>query len=394
MLQDMQRSPVNNPFTPGFGDADVWVDRVPQLAVVEAMVRRAERGARQAPRLVEHERGYGKTSFLGAVADHAQTWAGGTVIARTTAVQGESFLSTFAVALRDASEMLDGVRGSLTSRLTSALASIRQVRLAGILDVTVQPTGEDMPPSMALRTALEDLATAARNAERPVVFLMDEAQAIDAESLRAVFTALQHVDQADEHGRVPPLAVLLAGLPGTRGQFKTHKVTFGERCRDLPLGPLDPESVRDTLLRFEEFNESGVAFAPDAVELMIEACGGHPHVFQLIGEGAWDASPDGSAISTGDVAEGLERSRAERARIAQARLTGLASQELQWVRAMASLPAGQRTLTQICRAHRDDPSATAAQCGSTANALLSKGVVRQNGGTIAFALSGMDELLG
>ncbi len=387
------RSAVNNPFTPGFGDAGVWVDRTTELAVCEAMVRRATIGARQAPRLVEQERGYGKTSLLAAVADVAATWVPGTVMVRATAVEGEPFMVTFARRLHDAANGLHGSGERTAARITAALSAIRQVRVAGVLGVQVDPPDVDVPASVAIGDALTSLAAAAWAAETAVVFLIDEAQAMDAESRRAVFTAVQETDRPDGDGRLPPFAWLLAGLPGTRARFKTHRVTFGERCRDLPLGGLDPEAIRATLLRFTEFNDAGVTFSGDAIEALIEACDGHPHVFQLVGEGAWDATPDEAEITAGDVAAGVEASASERALIAQARLDGLESGELGWARAMATLDPASRTLTAICRAYRQDPTATAANCGSTADALLSKGVVRRDGKALRFALSAMEPLL-
>ncbi|CAN5292897.1 ATP-binding protein [soil metagenome] len=387
------RNAVNNPFTPGFGDAGVWVDRTAELAVVEAMVRRAALGTRQAPRLIEQERGYGKTSLLSAVADAAAGWVPGTVVVRVTAVEGEAFLAAFALRLTQAAATLDGTGERLAVRIAQTLASVRQIRIAGVLDVTMDHEGKDMPASIALGRALTDLAARARTAGVTVAFLIDEAQAIDAESRRAVFTAVQETERPDTDGLLPPFAWLLAGLPGTRGKFKAHRVTFGERCRDLPLVGLDSEAVRATLLRFGEFNDAGVAFAPDAIEALIDACSGHPHVFQLIGEGAWDATADTRTITVDDVAAGVGSSAAERLRIAAARLDGLDSGETGWARAMAGLASDDRTLTKICRAYRADPAATAAQCGSTADRLLRKGIIRRSGGDLVFALPGIEELL-
>ncbi len=229
-----------------------------------------------------------------------------------------------------------------------------------------------------------------------MVLLIDEAHVIDPQSLRAVFTALQEViNRSDGTGRVLPFAVLLAGLPGLRSRFKQHKVTFGERCRDLELDRLEDEAIRAALLRFEQFNEQGVRFVPDAIERLVEECDGHPHVFQLIGEGAWDATSDADVITVADVDAGLSSSRRERSRIAAARISGLTEAQMSWLAAAAELDDDERTLTAICRGYRGNPKATAADCGSLGSALLSAGVVRQSadGRRILFALRGMREHL-
>jgi type II secretory pathway predicted ATPase ExeA len=391
------RSAANNPFNPGFGDADVWVERPEQLGVVRSMVERAVTGAKQAPRLIEQERGYGKTTLLAAVQDYVHDWAPGAVVVRVAAVDGEPFTTLFVsrlvAALRSSSAAAE-----LVGAVTGALSRIRQVRLAGVLDVALDDGGVDQPASIALVEALESLGEAARaDGDRPVVLLLDEAQVIDPQSLRAVFTALQEViNRPDGSGRVLPFAVLLAGLPGLRSRFKQHKVTFGERCRDLDLDRLDDEAIRATLLRFEQFNDQGVRFAPDAIERLIEECDGHPHVFQLIGEGAWDATPDAEVVTVADVEAGLASSRRERSRIAAARLSGLTEAQLGWLTAAAGLDDDERTLTAICRRYRGNPEATAADCGSLGSALMAAGLVRRStdGRRILFALRGMREHLG
>jgi len=390
------RSAANNPFNPGFGDADVWVERPEQLGVIHSMVDRAVTGAKQAPRLIEQERGYGKTTLLAAVEDYVHDWAPGAIVVRVAAVDGEPFTALFVsrlvAALRHASAAAE-----LVGAVTDALSRIRQVRLAGVLDVALDDGGVDQPASIALLDALGRLGEAARaDGDRPVVLLLDEAHVIDPQSLRAVFTALQEViNRPDGSGRVLPFAVLLAGLPGLRSRFKQHRVTFGERCRDLELDRLDDEAIRDALLRFERFNEQGVRFAPDAIERLIEECDGHPHVFQLLGEGAWDATPDADVITVADVEAGLASSRRERSRIAAARLSGLTEAQLAWLAAAAELDDDERTLTAICRGYRGNPKATAADCGSLGSALLTAGVIRPSPDSrrIRFALRGMREHL-
>jgi type II secretory pathway predicted ATPase ExeA len=335
--------------------------------------------------------------LLAAVQDYVHDWAPGAVVVRVAAVDGEPFTTLFVsrlvAALRSSSAAAE-----LVGAVTGALSRIRQVRLAGVLDVALDDGGVDQPASIALVEALESLGEAARaDGDRPVVLLLDEAQVIDPQSLRAVFTALQEViNRPDGSGRVLPFAVLLAGLPGLRSRFKQHKVTFGERCRDLDLDRLDDEAIRATLLRFEQFNDQGVRFAPDAIERLIEECDGHPHVFQLIGEGAWDATPDAEVVTVADVEAGLASSRRERSRIAAARLSGLTEAQLGWLTAAAGLDDDERTLTAICRRYRGNPEATAADCGSLGSALMAAGLVRRStdGRRILFALRGMREHLG
>ncbi len=394
----MVRSSEANPFTPGFGDARVWVERTPQTSTITSMVGRAVDGSHQAPRIIEQERGYGKTTLLAAIEDHAADWTSRPIVVRVAAVEGEPFTTSFAFRLVES--LRAATAGSpIIERVTAALARIRAVRLAGVLGVAFDDTADtDTPPSIALEQALVDLGTTARaDGNRPVIVLIDEAQAIDPQSRRSVFTALQAaVNVTDDHGRVLPFVVLLAGLPGVRAAFKRDRVTFGERCRDLPLDRLDDEAIAATLLTFDRFNDAGVRFDLDAIEAMIATVGGHPHLFQLVGEGAWDASPDRPTITAGDVEAGQRSSRRERGRIIGARLSGLTDAQLGWATAAARVDDDQRTLTAVCREYRRDPHATAANCGSLADVLFDKGVIRRSvdGTRVMFALAGMrDHLL-
>lgn len=392
----MRRSGSNNPFTPGFGDARVWVERTVQAAQAETMVHRAVAGALQAPRLIEQERGYGKTTLLAAFADQVTEWSTDPIVVRVAAVTGEPFLLAFAHRLVESLHASRPVQGGL-ERVNHALGRIRMVRLAGLVEVAWADDDVDTSPSLALEQALVELGTAARgDGDRPVVLLIDEAQAIDAQSRRAVFTAIQAATtRQDERGRVLPFAILLAGLPGTRAAFKRDKVTFGERCRDMPLDALDDESVRATLLRFDEYNDVEVRFTPDAIEALIDACGGHPHLFQLVGEGAWTASPDAAEITSADVVAGQAESARERAMIVAARLDGLTDAQLGWARAAATLDDDERSLTAICRAYRGTDTVSASECGSLAASLLDQGVVRRSRDRhrIVFALAGMRDFL-
>jgi hypothetical protein len=394
----ISRSPINNPFTPGYGDARVWVSRPEQTAVARGMVGRAVVGALQAPRIIEQERGYGKTSWLASVADQAPDWADRPIVVRAAAVAGEPFLPQFVARIVGAAQVA-APGAAFADGVVRALSRVRALRLSGVLEIEADPADRrDLPPSIAVERALTELGRAARDdGDRPIVLLLDEAQAIDRQSRRAVFAAMQAaLTTADDvDGRVLPYAVLIAGLPGTRAAFKRHGVTFGERSRELPFGRLDDESVRATLLRFDEFNDLRVRFAPDAIGRLVEACGGHPHLFQLIGEGAWAASPDGRLVTTSDVDAGLRACEPERAAIIEARLADLTDPQLGWARAAATLDDDERTLTATCRVYRGDPTATAADCGSLADRLFAKGVVRRShdGRRILFDLAGMRDHL-
>lgn len=390
------RRPADNPFQPGWGKPTVWAGR--ELLVTEftdVVLPRIADGVKEVPRLIQDERGMGKTALLEALAAEARDRE--CLLVSLTAVRGEDFTRAFAAALTDAAEAASLVE-RLDARRAAALRRLAGVNVAGMGVKLAAPADDDVA-SRILTDALVDLGRLARDRSRQLVVLVDEVQNVGAAHLAAVFTALQRAQEHTEDRVHPaggtiryglPIAVWLAGLPGALANFRKAHVTFGERCELVPLGPLDDREVREVLAAFGRFNPDGVIFDADAIERFVTAAAGYPYTFQLLGKAAWDAG-DGPVITDAEVAAAARRIEASMRQRYAARLEGLTDEQVAYLIAAAGIPADQRTPTAVCRAWKGNPDATASQCGGMHQRLVDDHQVirRTADGQIRFALPGM-----
>lgn len=131
---------------------------------------------------------------------------------------------------------------------------------------------------------------------------MDEVQSSDADSLRTISYAWQHL-QAE--GRDVAAGLFAAGLPDSADEI-TSKVTFSERFEFRQLHLIEREAVKLALAL--PAKKLGVTWTQDALEFAVDHAEGYPHKVQLIGEGSWAAAgrPDpGNQIVYADVVAGL-----------------------------------------------------------------------------------------
>lgn len=404
------RSAVNNPFAPGWSKPPVWAGRRNIVEeFTEVILPRVRAGVKEAPRLIQDERGMGKTALLEVLADEARDRDLGVV--RLAGVSGERTVRVLArqlaavlVAFDAASALTAAVRGGVS-------------RMAGLtagpfsMELHPGPTNDGAIDSVELADALVAAATAAgaKGGSQPrgggaLVVLIDEVQNIDVGQLAVIFSALQRAMQHTvEVGAHPtggsvwvhvPIILWVAGLPGSLSRFKQAGTTFGECCELVDFGPLSEEDIREVCLTFTERNSIGVAFDGPAIDAFVDAVGGYPHAFQLIGKEAWNAGT-GPLITAEDVAVGVDRVEPHMRERYAARLAGLSDDQRRYLIAVAGLPAAERTPTKACRAFRNDPAAKASQCGSLSQRLVEYHQVLRsdNHGLLSFTLRGMDAYL-
>ena len=135
--------------------------------------------------------------------------------------------------------------------------------------------------------ALEKLIrTTAADRERvkALVLFIDEVQSADAEGIRTLAYAWQHL-QAEASDI--PAAVYAAGLPNAPEQI-ADAVTFSERFAYRPIEMLTV-GAQVAALR-DPAAELGVTWEPEALELAAELAAGYPYAVQLYGDAAWVAA--------------------------------------------------------------------------------------------------------
>lgn len=397
------RTPRSNPFQPGWGKPIVWAGReLIVSAFTDVVLPRVAEGIKEVPRLIQDERGMGKTAVLEALADEARER--NCLIVSLTAARGEDLTRAFAADLARAA-----AAASLLERLAdgvaAALASLGGVQIAGtgVTRSRTPPSEHGDVASTVLADALVDVGRLARGRERQLVILIDEVQNIGERHLAAVFTALQRALEHTEHVEHPaggsirvglPITAWLAGLPGALARFRAAHVTFAERCELVELGPLDEREIREALITFSRFNEEGVIFDADAIDAVVDVVDGYPYTFQLLGKAAWDAG-DGDVITADEVTLAAAQIAPAMRERYSARLAGLTDEQIGYLVAAAGIPEAERTPTAVCRAWRDDPSAKASSCGGMQQRLVDDHQVirRAADGRIRFSLPGMGEYL-
>lgn len=286
----MQRSP----YTPG--------SIAPVVYGREALLRDARRDLafmKEFPELKGRleifvgSRGVGKTSLLRTIENDARSLGFDTCW--ITSGDGP-FLSALVEALDTLSrDWQDAAREQLARVLRNLSVTVGGVKFTGASDA------EPREVSSLGRVVQQALQKAAEGTTSPgLVLLIDEIQAADADGLRALAYAWQHL-QSEAPGL--PLMTFCAGLTHSQDVI-TDAVSFAERFRYRQLENLDPEASRAALE--EPALARGVHWTPEALDIALTLAAGYPYFLQVIGDEAWKAAnyPDpGEVIDAPHVSE-------------------------------------------------------------------------------------------
>lgn len=199
-------------------------------------------------------------------------------------------------------QIIEGIREATGSWPREAARSVRKhldeltvtVGIPGVASVSAKST-QTVPVEIVGARALEKLIrTTAADRERvkALVLFIDEVQSADAEGIRTLAYAWQHL-QAEASDI--PAAVYAAGLPNAPEQI-ADAVTFSERFAYRPIEMLTV-GAQVAALR-DPAAELGVTWEPEALELAAELAAGYPYAVQLYGDAAWVAAgrPDAGSV--------------------------------------------------------------------------------------------------
>ena len=173
-------------------------------------------------------------------------------------------------------------RGSRDLQAQLSIAVNLGVASAG---ATVPPRSHTGTPSAAaaFENLLGRVGSFAAGHGTGLLITIDQAQAAPPEDASAVARVLQTVVAH----RVHPLAVIFGGLPTFQGHLG-GAVTYARRLPVDEIGSLEPSAAR--LARVEPAARRGVAWEPEALDLLVRLSGGHPYYVQLFGWHAWEAA--------------------------------------------------------------------------------------------------------
>jgi hypothetical protein len=330
--------PVANPYAPGAGTPPpALVGRDGTIDQAELSLRRLAAGRSTQHLLLTGLRGVGKTVLLGKLANVGERV--GFRVVRLEAVGGDDAVVSLLRQTRRIMEDLDR-----TARVTRALRSIEAVSLSlGGTGVRVSKRPARKPDREALADVLIDVAAAAGEHELGVMLALDEAQMLDNDDLRRI---LAGVHRCGQDGL--PLWCLLAGLPNLVG-IAAKASTYAERMFTVDqLGPLTPDQVREAVAA--PAKELAVAWAPDAIEVVVDRSDGFPFFVQVWAYHTWNAAID-EPISAADVDRASPAARlALDASFFAARISRIPESEVAYVRALASLGSGPHRSGEVAAA--------------------------------------------
>lgn len=251
-----------NPFRPEAGALPPFLaGRKTGIALAHEMLDALEADA-PPPRglLFFGPRGDGKTAVLARIAEDA----------RRRGLRAENLSVAALGSLGALTRRLQEKAGLAGTRVTSV-----QVGGAGITADRGEPT-ED-PGAL--------LARWIQSAADPLVILLDDVQAIELESGRAFFDAVQEATT-----RTLLFVLLTAGTPDSPRRLRTVG-TFTERAlRRMPLGRLArAETIRALA---EPARDTDLPLGDDAAAFLAAESQDYPYFVQLLGSAAWRAADE------------------------------------------------------------------------------------------------------
>jgi AAA ATPase domain len=304
-----------NPYTPGAGTPPrELAGREPELRRFDLLLERLAAGRGERGIVLQGLRGVGKTVLMREFADRAAERGWG--VGRLEVTSG--------VDLR--AEMADMAGAALRQISATAKARDALLRAARFVKAfTLKTTAEGgVELSVDLEAALADpaigdierdtiklfaeIGAAAAANGTGIVFLIDEMQLLDRESLEALCAAAHRAGQDSL-----PVAVIGAGLPVLPRRLAEAK-SYAERLFAFPrLGALEQVAARRAITRPAETAIAGrpVHYEEAAVDAILALSERYPYFLQAYGLQAWNAAPEGDLIRADDVARAASPAREE-----------------------------------------------------------------------------------
>lgn len=321
-------------------------------------------------------RGVGKTSLLRSAQSYSVSKGFETVW--VTAGEG----SLLASLIESLSGLTRSWKGELGDKLGELLESVR-IQIGGISvgGVSGEET-EITAPSRLLQEILIAAGQAAVQRGNGLIVFIDEIQAADAESLKAVAYAWQHLQSEAPN---LPMAVFSAGLSHAQDVI-TDAVSFAERFSYQHLGNLSDRDSMKALRR--PATDKGVRWDEEALEMALDAANGYPYFIQVIGDETWRSSGypgAGTTIEAGQVRAALEGFNAMRNSFFRARWQKATPVEMSFLQAMAA--EGDEPVKRASIAHAMGKQSDGL--GVARRSLLDKGLIDTAGhGYVQFSAPG------
>lgn len=385
--------PISNPYQPSAGvRPPELAGRDRELAAIEVLIGRSERGFVSQSLVLTGLRGIGKTVLLNEFAHRARER--GWIVAQ---IEGPSeFDTTGDGALR--AKLARGLHSSMREALGRWHKSDLLARAAGALKaftLSVDPSGTwtlglEVAPltgradtgrvELDLPELAVDLGAAAKHSDVGVLVCVDEMQQLSRADLAAISAACHEAGQHEV-----PFYIAGAGLPNLPGVLADAK-SYAERLFDYSrLGPLSAAEAAQALRVPAE--EQDVQWRKNALDLAVAESGGNPFFLQNVGRHTWDAAVGPSFITLDDARVGAALAAEQLDRgFFRSRWDRTTPYQRRYLRAMAADGAGPSSSGDIARRLGRKLSAI----GPVRAELIAKGLVyTPEHGKLAYTVPGM-----
>ncbi|HEV8687652.1 MAG TPA: ATP-binding protein [Gaiellaceae bacterium] len=376
-----------NPYRPGAGTTPpALLGRDDLIKRFRITLQRARAGRPGKSVMPVGLRGVGKTVLLNRFSELAEQTEYSVVFIEATDT-GE-FATLLSVRLRKVLLELD--RGAVSRKVAKALRVLKSFTLQLPDGSSIQLDPEPLlgeADSGRLDDDLTDVLVAvgeaAADRSRGLLIAVDEVQYLSEEELSALIVAIHRSTQLNL-----PLVVVGAGLPqlpGLAGEARS----YSERLFEFPeIGSLNGLDARAALEI--PANQSGVSFAPEALENLARVSQGYPYFLQEWGYHVWNHAV-ASPIPSEDVlaVQPLVLAALDRD-FFRVRLDRLTPKERAYLRAMADLGPGPHRSGDIAA----KLGVRVESVGPRRSGLIRKGMIYSPAhGDTAFTVPLFDEFL-
>lgn len=351
---------VRNPYAPGAGTPPPELaGRERESRAFRTLLQRLGAGRPEQSLALWGLRGVGKTVLLNDFSREAREagWGTGYIELGARGPLRPALAQLASQAARELSR-----REGLRERLKRALGVIAS------FSVTAMPTGVTFSVEVApevgrgdsgqldadLFEVLRELGQVARDAGTGVVFFFDEMQFAEEDDLAALLAAYHRIGQLGL-----PVALVGAGLPQLAGLLAKAS-SYAERLLTyVEVGRLSEGAARAALTLPAE--REGVAYEPEALELILRRADRYPFFLQTWGKFAWLVARD-SPILLEDArnADALAREQLDSG-FHRARFNRATPAERRYLAAIADLGDGPQLTSEVSRRLGLTQQATAVQ---------------------------------
>ncbi len=377
-----------NPYNPGAGT------QPPELAGRDELIEEASvaidrtiAGRHARSMLLLGLRGVGKTVLLNRFNNMAIE--AGCITFLLEAPENESLPSLLVPRLMSVLQRLDfsvaaGEMARKARRLLAGFTKAFKLSYEGFdVSVDIDPSAASGMLEQDLPELLIGIGTAAKAADKVVVFFIDEVQYLSQSDFAALIVGIHRINQ-----KGLPILFFGSGLPQIAALAGEAK-SYAERLfQYVHVGALAPDAADEALTAPVE--SLGVSYSQAALEHIRKGTKGYPYFLQEWGKQCWNLA-EGSPI---------DEATTERATTAalrsldqgffNVRYDRLTPREQDYVMAMAYLGAGPHAAGDVAKGL----SISVQQAGSIKNSLVKKGMVYSpRHGETAFTVPLFDEFL-